>query len=34
VQLYQATNKPDDAAKWRKEQETRKSAVKAPEKKP
>jgi eukaryotic-like serine/threonine-protein kinase len=34
VQLYQATNKPDDAAKWRKEQETRKSAVKASEKKP
>ena len=31
VQLYEATAKPDEATKWRKELETRKRAPKAPE---
>jgi eukaryotic-like serine/threonine-protein kinase len=34
VQFYEATNKPDDAAKWRKELEDRKAAVHQQEKKP
>ncbi len=33
VQLLEATNKPDDAAKWRKELEDRKAAAKSREKK-
>ena len=34
VQLSEATGRPDEAAKWRKELETRNSAQKPPEKKP
>ncbi len=34
AQLYETTNKPDEAAKWRKELEARKEAEKPPEKKP
>ena len=34
VQLYEATNKPDKAASWRKELEARKAAGKQPAKKP
>jgi len=34
VQLYEATNKPDETARWRKELETRKAAEKPPERKP
>ncbi len=34
VQIYEATNKPDEAAKWRKELEVRKEAEQRPEKKP
>ncbi len=30
VQLYEAMDKKDDAAKWRKELETRKAAAKKP----
>ena len=33
VQLYEATDKPDEAAEWRKELEANKSAEKPPEKK-
>ena len=33
VQLYEALDKKDDAAKWRKELETTKAAQKQPEKK-
>jgi serine/threonine protein kinase/tetratricopeptide (TPR) repeat protein len=33
VQLYEATNKPDEAARWRKELENRKTTPKQPEKK-
>jgi tetratricopeptide (TPR) repeat protein len=34
VQLYEATNKPDEAARWRQELEARKAAGKPSEKKP
>ncbi len=34
VQFYEATNKPDEAAKWRKELHARQDAEKNPEKKP
>ena len=34
IQLYEATDNPDEAARWRKELDTRKAAEKLPEKKP
>ena len=34
VQLYEAMDKPDEAAKWRKELDAIKAAQKKPEKKP
>jgi tetratricopeptide (TPR) repeat protein len=34
VQLYEAINKPDEAAKWRKERDGSRAAEKPPEKKP
>ena len=34
VQLYEATDKPDEAARWRKELEATQAAEKPPEKKP
>jgi len=34
VQLYEATDKPDEAARWRKKLEASKAAEKLPEKKP
>jgi len=34
VQLYEATDKPDEAARWRKELEASETAEKPPEKKP
>jgi eukaryotic-like serine/threonine-protein kinase len=34
VQIYETTNKPDEAAMWRKELEARKEGEKQPEKRP